>query len=272
MTANGNGARTRTVLITGASAGIGEAFASVFAEHGWNLVLTARRQNRLDALAEELTRSRGVGVHTIAADLADPETPRRIAGELKRRQVHADGLVNNAGYGVQGQLLASPWSTHAAFLQVMTVAVVELTYHLLPPMLERGYGRILNVASLAGIVPPVAGHTLYSAAKAFVIRFSQSLAAEVRSNGVHVTALSPGFTYSEFHDVTGTRALVGRLPRWMWMDARSVSEQGYEAVMTGRAVHVPGKVNQTMAALVKLLPERLSVAAVQRNARKFRKT
>jgi len=262
----------RTVLVTGASAGIGEAFARVFAAHGWHLVITARREDRLRALKGELESNYQVMVRTVTADLADPASPTRIADELSAAGVHVDALVNNAGYGVAGHLLASPWATHAAFLRVMVTSVVEMSYRFLPPMLEHGYGRIISVASLAGIVPPVAGHTLYAASKSFVIKFSQALSAEVAPQGVHVTALCPGFTFSEFHDVTGTRHMVRRLPKWMWMDAYTVAKRGYDAVMAGDVVRVTGGVNRTMAGLSKLLPEAVVLRAVRRNASKFRKT
>ena len=261
----------RTVLITGASAGIGEAFARVFAAHGWHLVITARREDRLRALQHELESGYRVDVRCIPGDLADPSTPMRLADELNVAGVHVDGLINNAGYGIAGNLLASPWPTHAAFLRVMVTAVVEMSYRFLPPMLEAGYGRIVNVASLAGIVPPVAGHTLYAAAKSFAIKFSQSLAAEVRHGGVNVTALCPGFTFSEFHDVTGTRQIVRQLPKWMWMDAYTVAKAGYAAVMASQVVRTPGAANRVMAGLSKVLPESLTQAAVRRNASKFRK-
>jgi short-subunit dehydrogenase len=261
----------RTVLVTGASAGIGEAFARVFAAHGWHLVITARREDRLRTLQGELESGYRVRVRTIAADLADPASPTRIADELNGAGVHVDALVNNAGYGVSGHLLASPWATHAAFLRVLVTSVVELSYRFLPGMIDHGYGRIINVASLAGVVPPVAGHTLYAASKSFVIKFSQSLAAEVRPQGVHVTALCPGFTFSEFHDVTGTRQQVKRLPKWMWMDAYAVARRGYDAVMAGRVTEVTGAANRTIARLSKLLPESLVLRAVERNASKFRK-
>jgi short-subunit dehydrogenase len=262
----------RTVLITGASSGIGEAFARVFAAHGWHLVITARREDRLRTLQHELESGYSVDVRRITADLADPATPMRLADELSGADVRIDALVNNAGYGVPGNLLASPWATHAAFLRVMVTSVVEMSYRFLPPMLEAGYGRIVNVASLAGIVPPAAGHTLYAAAKSFAIKFSQSLAAEVRAGGVNVTALCPGFTQSEFHDVTGTRQMVRQLPKWMWMDAYTVAKRGYAAVMAGEVVHVTGGVNRVLAVLSKVLPESIMLAAVRRNAAKFRKT
>ena len=134
----------------------------------------------------------------------------------------------------------SPWQVHEDFLRVMVAGVCELTYRLLPGMLDRGYGRIVNVASLAGLVPAPAGHALYGASKAFLIKFSEALSHEGRAHGVHVTALCPGFTLSEFHDVTGTREQMRGLPGWMWLDAATVAQQGYDAVMAGEAIHITG--------------------------------
>ena len=244
----------RTALITGASAGIGAAFAEVFAAEGWNLVLTARREDRLVTLATQLRETHGVGTHVIVADLADPEAPAQIVSELKARAIHVDALVNNAGYGVPGSYLGSPWLRHGAMLQVMVNSVAELTHLLLPAMIERGYGRIINVASLAGLVPSPGGHTLYAATKAFLIKFSESLGHEVRARGVSVTALCPGFTHSEFHDVTGTREQMKNLPGWMWLDAPTVARQGYDAVMAGAPIYINGRVNRSIAALVRFAP------------------
>jgi short-subunit dehydrogenase len=250
-------------LITGASAGIGEAFAEVFASEGFDVVLVARREERLRALAARLHEQHRVTADVIVADLAEPAAAERIVSELADRGLTIDALVNNAGYGVPGAYVRSPWDRHEAMLHVMVTSVAELTHRLLPPMLQRGYGRIVNVASLAGLVPAPGGHTLYAATKAFLIKFSEALAHEVRPHGVYVTALCPGFTHSEFHDVTGTREQMQRLPRWMWMDARSVARQGYDAVMAGDPLLVNGRINRTIAALVKVAPRWL-IRAVER--------
>jgi uncharacterized protein len=262
----------RTALITGASAGIGEAFADVFAAEGFDLVITARREDRLRALAARLERQHGVRVQIIVEDLADPEAPARLCGELASRGLIVDALVNNAGYGVTGVYTSSEWSRHADFLQVMVIAVAELTHRILPGMIDRGYGRIVNIASLAGLSPAPAGHTLYAASKAFVIKFSEALAGEVNKHGVLVTAVCPGFTLSEFHDVTGTRATVSRLPRFMWMDAPTVARQGFDAVMSGVPIYVNGRVNRTIATLVRFLPYRVLVIAARLTAGAYRKT
>ncbi len=244
----------RTCLITGASAGIGAAFAEVFAAHGFDLILTARRLDRLEAVAAGLRTAHGRSVHVIPADLAEPGAVARLCATLGERGLTVDALVNNAGYGVPGLLTTPAWERQRDLLQVLIGAVVELTYRLLPGMLARGYGRIINVSSLAGLIPAPAGHTLYPAAKSFVMRFSEALAEETRGKGVHVTALCPGFTISEFHDVTGTRPSVSRLPSVMWMDAPAVARDGFDAVMAGTPVYVPGRTNRAIAFVARHTP------------------
>jgi len=260
-----------TALITGASSGIGEAFADVLAAEGFDLVITARREERLRAVQARLQQQHGVRVEVIVGDLERAEAPARLCAEIEARGLKIDVLVNNAGYGVPGSFLSSSWDVHARFLQIMVTAVADLTYRLLPGMIERRYGRIINVASLAGLVPSPAGHTLYAAAKAFLIKFSESLAHEVRRHGVLVTALCPGFTYSEFHDVTRTRAMMNKMPRWMWMSAPDVARQGYDAVMSGETVVVTGRLNSAIATLVRILPQRLVVGVGRRIGRSYRK-
>ena len=262
----------RTVLVTGASSGIGEAFAEVFAAEGFDLLITARREERLVAVADRLRTQHGSHVEVIVADLSAQDAPAKLCDEIARRGLVVDVLVNNAGYGVPGTFAASPWTRHAALLQVMVVALAELTHRLLPGMVDRGYGRIVNVASLAAFVPAPAGHTLYAACKAFVVKFSESLSNEVTRSGVHVTALCPGFTRSEFHDVTGTRAAVRRLPSWLWKDAAQVAREGFDAVMAGTPIHVTGRVNRTIVTLARYVPSRVLVAVGRRAARRYRKT
>jgi short-subunit dehydrogenase len=261
----------RTALITGASAGIGTAFAHVFALRGFDLVVTARRIARLEALANQLREQRHVTVHVVPEDLSESGAPGRLQDHLTKSGITIDALVNNAGYGVAGRYLATPWEQHGAFLHVMVTSVAELTHRFLGPMVERRYGRIINVASLAGLVPATAGHTLYAASKALLIKFSESLALEVRDQGVHITALCPGFTYSEFHDVLGTRDIVRQMPQWMWMDADAVARQGFDAVMAGRPVCVTGRVNRTIALLTRHLPDGLLRWTASRQAGKYRR-
>ena len=263
--------KSKTVLITGASSGIGEAFADMFAAEGFALIIAARREDRLRAVAARLERQHGRPVHVIVSDLSKPDASVKLCEEIAARGLTVDALVNNAGYGISGVYLASDWPRQAALLQVMIVAVAELTHRLLPAMIERGYGRVINVASLAALVPAPAGHTLYAACKAFVVKFTEALASEVGRHGVHVTALCPGFTFSEFHDVTGTRETVRQLPPWLWMDAPAVAREGFEAVMKGTPVHVTGRVNRGIALLGRVLPQRVLVLLARRTAGKYRK-
>jgi uncharacterized protein len=262
----------KTALVTGASSGIGKAFAELLAEKGYALVLTARRRDRLDELAAALRRRHDIETHTIVADLAEPDASSRIAAELQQRQLTIDFLVNNAGYGVPGSYVNVAWPDHARFMQVMVTAVLDLTYRLVPAMLERGWGRIINVASVAGMVPAPAGHTLYGASKAFLIRFSEALSAEGAPNGVHVTAVCPGFTLSEFHDVTGTRDKMNNMPAMLWLDAASVAREGYDAVMHGQSVVVNGWIYRLLVWLTGALPRSLSRWVSGSAGRRYRKT
>ena len=260
--------RTRSVLITGASSGIGAAIAREYAARGMPLVLTARRVDRLEALAAELRSL--VPVEVIAADLADPGAPARLFAETQARGLAIGTLVNNAGYGVPGRFLSAGWKTHADFLQVMITAVGELTHLYLPAMEAAGHGRILNVASLAGLVPPSAGHTLYGATKAWLIRFSECLALETRARGVHVTALCPGFTYTEFHDVNGMREKVSRLPKLLWLDSATVARLGVDAVEAGRGRIVTGAANRVVAWISRYVPDGVSRLVFGGRTRDFR--
>ena len=267
---NGNVSRGHWALVTGASAGIGAAFARELASRGNSLVLTARRLDRLEALASELREKYSVRVECIVADLADPAAPTQVCDAIAQRGIAIDILINNAGYGVPGSFLTPAWSTHADFIQVLMTAPCELVYKLLPGMRARRFGRIVNIASLAGLVPGSAGHTLYAASKAFLIKFSQSLALENSACGVNVGAVCPGFTYSEFHDVVGTRKIVSTMPSWMWSRADDVARAGIDAVERGEVVYVTGRINRLIKSMTKLVPDKLALRAMQRQSRKFR--
>ena len=255
-------------LITGASSGIGEAIAREYARRGKPLILTARRKDRLDHLAAELGGS--VPVHVLAADLADPLAPARLFEAIRAQGLAVDTLVNNAGYGVPGRYLSSDWRTHRDFIQVLQTAVAELTHRFLPAMEAQGHGRILNVASLAGLVNASAGHTLYGASKAWLIRFSECLALECRPRGVHVTALCPGFTYSEFHDVNGMRQAISSLPKFLWLTSAEVARIGVDAVEAGKSRVISGKANNIIAWMSRYLPDAVSGLLLGGKADKFR--
>lgn len=260
-------------LVTGASAGIGAEFCRQLAGRGYSIVLVARRENRLRELAEDLSRQNSIDCRCYPLDLAEAGAAHKLADYLDHESIQISFLVNNAGYGVAGAFNEPDWETHDASLQVMLNSVCELTWRLLPAMQNNGEGYIVNVASLAGLVPGSAKNTLYGATKAFLIRFSQSLAMENLDSGVAVSALCPGFTYSEFHDVLQVRDQVSEMPSWMWMTSAEVVEFGIESVMreNPRIVAIPGKVNRFIAWLARMLPGGMLQALTQRQSRRWRK-
>ncbi|MBB5206744.1 SDR family NAD(P)-dependent oxidoreductase [Chiayiivirga flava] len=255
-------------LVTGASSGIGAAIAREYARRGTPLILTARREDRLDALADQLRGS--VDCVVIPADLARPDAPLHLFERVRERGLQVGTLVNNAGYGVPGSFLASDWTVHAQFLQVMIGAITELTWRFLPGLRACGAGRILNVASFAGLSPGSRGQTLYAGAKSYLIKFSESLALENAAAGVRVCALCPGFTYSEFHDVTGTRGLVSQLPKWMWLDTDEVARQGVDGADAGRAIVVPGLGYKVLRQVIKHLPDAAARRLMAKNTGRIR--
>lgn len=258
-------------LIIGASSGIGEALARALAARGVPLVLTARREERLESLAIELRSQQGIGAIAIPADLADPAGPGQLLDAIQARGLEIDGLVNNAGIGLRGNFHTQSWERAEAMLQLMVNAPVQLTGALLPAMRTRGRGRIVNVASLAGLVPGLPGSTLYSASKAFLIRFSQSLAAENRAHGIQVMALCPGYVRSEFHTVLGVEERMRKLPGLFWMDADELAERTLAALDQQRVVVVPGRVNRLIAALAGLLPDGAAGALSAAFSRRYRR-
>ena len=264
--------RRGTALVTGASAGIGAAVARELARRGYDLVLTARRAERLNELAAELESKYGVRAAVVPADLAQPDAPAAIEAALEDRGLEVDVLVNNAGYGVTGVYLSRPWQVHETFLQVMVRAVAELTWRLTGPMRERGHGRVINIASVAGLLPGTGGHTLYGAVKAWMISFSESLAFEMEEHGVTVTAVCPGFTYSEFHDVNQMREQVSQLPDYMWMSAEEVAVQALDAANRGEKLFINGPTNRFIAWLGRHLPRSVVYRMMLKRARSFRDT
>lgn len=246
----------RTALVTGASAGIGSAFARLLAAEGHDLLLVARREERLRELATELAAAHGVRCEIAPADLSKPHAPLDVMARAEALGMDIDVLINNAGLSGKDEFAQTPWTDLAAELQVMVVAVTELARRTAPGMKRRRWGRIVNVSSVAALAPPGAS-LLYTGIKSYVLNFSQSLDMELKPHGVHVTALCPGFTRSEFHDVMGTRATMNKFPKFVWQDADEVARAGYEAVTKGRPVCVPGLVNKFAVGALRPLPEGL---------------
>lgn len=246
----------RTALITGASAGIGMAFVNLLAKEGYDLILVARRKDTLERLAQQVREQHQVKADVLPADLTDPGAARDIAARIEARGLFVDFLVNNAGFSTNKTFCESQWPALHAEIQVMVTAVTELCHRFAPAMAEQGWGRIINLSSLAAFVPPTAS-LLYTGIKSYVLALSESIDMELKPQGVNVTALCPGFTHSEFHDVMGTRDAMNRLPGFMWHDADQVARAGYRAVMRGHPVCTPGLFNKTVAGSSRMLPERL---------------
>jgi len=245
-------ATKRRALITGASSGLGLELARLFAADGHDLVLVARRRDRLEALAAELARP-GLSIEIVAVDLEDPATPAALIQGLERKGITIDFLVNNAGFGSQGKFWTLPRERELAMIDVNCRALVELTHRVVPGMIGRGFGRVLNIASTAAFQPGPYMATYY-ASKAFVLHFSEALAYELRSTGVTVTAHCPGATATGFAEV----AAIGhtRLFKAGVADAAAVARHGYRAMLRGRVVAVAGVLNWIGVVGVRFLPRR----------------
>jgi len=239
-----------TVLITGASAGIGYELARVYAQHGHDLVVSGRRVERLEALAEELRGQ--VRATVLPADLGRRKGARRLLEAIDAEGLEIGILVNNAGVASSGPFQEESRRTAQNLMQVNMTSLVELTQGLLPAMLARGCGRIMNVASVVGF-QPVPGVALYSATKAFVLSFSESLAEDLRGSGVTVTALCPGPTRTEMVEDIEPLELAGPF----MATARQVAEDGYRACMAGEVVRIPGVMNQAMVTWLQYQPRSL---------------
>lgn len=244
-----------TALITGASAGLGDGFARALAKDGHDLILTARRADRLEALAAELRSAHGAAVHVFAADLARSDAPERLLGEIAAAELEVDLLVNNAGYGARGDFAALDRDEQLGIVDLNCRALVTLAHGVLPQMLARKSGKILNIASTAAFQPGP-WMAVYYASKAFVLSFSEALHEEVRERGVNVTALCPGPTRTEFADRAGMQDLAGF--DVVWADADAVVRDGLAAIRANSAVKVSGTFNTLMADSVRFLPRILA--------------
>lgn len=250
----------RLCLVTGASSGIGAALAREFAAHGWDLALVARREDRLKDLAEEMKAKHGVDSLIIAADLAEEGAADSIVKQVADAGREIDALVNNAGAGQPGAFADTDWDVQARFLQLMVTSYAKLVHLVLPGMTQRGFGRIINVSSVSALLPSAKAHTrfsgtLYPGAKSLLIKFSEALALEVEDRNVHVTALCPGYTWSEFHDVNGARQTVSSLPKFWMLTAEEVATAGYDAVTRGVVTRVPGAWYKFLVGVAKVLPD-----------------
>jgi short-subunit dehydrogenase len=249
-------------LITGASAGIGEELAKRFAADGYDLVLVARDRTRLEKVGEELKAKHGVRYHAIPADLSDPSAPEHVFHAVRKLGVQIEALVNNAGFGLYGSFVktehgeATEPKRELEMIQVNVTALTQLTKLFLPEMVERGRGRVLNVASTAAFQPgPLMA--VYYASKAYVLSFGEALAVELRGTGVTVTTLCPGATRTEFQKAAAMEdSRLFNTP--LVMSAEDVAEVGYRAMHRGKGVVIPGAANKVMAQAVRFVPRKLA--------------
>jgi short-subunit dehydrogenase len=258
-----------TALITGASSGIGLELARVFAANKHDVVLVARSEGKLRELAREC-EAKGVRAHVVAADLAGPDAAGAVLDAVGRLGVEIDVLVNNAGFGVYGRFADTPLATELESIQVNVVALTDLTKRCLPGMIARRRGKILNVASTAGFFPgPLMA--VYYATKAYVVSFSEAIASELEGTGVTVTAVCPGPTATGFQAVAHleTSRLVSMLRK---ATARSVAEAGYDALMAGKVLCIPGVPNKVSALVAPRLFPRAIIRKVVRAIQEPRAT
>lgn len=250
-------------LVTGASSGIGAALARRIARDGRALVLVARRADRLEALASELRRDAGVAAQVIACDLIRPGGARELVDEVARRGLVVEWLVNNAGFGTSGRFDRLPIEGELDEIRLNVEALVELTGRCLPGMVERRRGVVMNVASVAGFAPGPYTAT-YNATKAFVVSFSEAIAAELKGTGVEVLCVCPGFTSTEFQEKAGID--VSRVPKLAWMSAEAVADEAVRGVGRG-PILVNGVMNSVLTTALRFVPRSLvtrSVAAMLR--------
>lgn len=245
-------------LVTGASSGIGEAFARALAARGSDLVVVARRRERLDALASELSGHHAANVDVVVADLTDEADVARVEALL--RETELDLLVNNAGIGSEGPFHESDPGVQRAMLRLNVEAVLRLSQAALPGMVERGRGAVINVSSGMAFLP-APDYATYAASKAFVNSFSEALSEELRDTGVRVQALCPGLIRTEFQEQAGVDA--SRFPDFVWMEPDDVARESLEALERGTVVCVPGLGYRIATGLTSLMPRALTTRATR---------
>lgn len=252
---------THTALITGASGGIGYELAERFAKDGHHLVLIARSEERLQAIAADFTSRYSIAVHIIIKDLTDPTAPKAIYDELQTKGISVDVLINNAGFGLFGEFIETSLEQEVDMIQVNITALTQMTKLFLPQMVQRQYGRIMNVASLAAFQPgPLMA--VYYATKAYVLSFTEALENELQGSGVTVTALCPGATRTNFD----TRANLGgsKLFKRGVMNVHTVAQAGYDGLMRGKTIVVPGMQNLLLTKIGPLFPRKLVTHIVRK--------
>jgi hypothetical protein len=238
--------------VTGASSGIGRAFALALADRGHDLVVVARDVDRLETLAQELHDAYGASTEVLPADLSDPDGLGAVEARVADGASAIDLVVNNAGFGTSGHFTGLSIAREQQEIELNVLALVRLTHAALGGMVERGRGGVLNVASIAGY-QPTPGNAVYGATKAFVMSFSQAVHEELKGTGVKCMVLAPGFTRTEFQVRAGFDS--SEVPGFLWQDAPTVVQHALRAYDRGRAVCVPGPLNAATAAFTAVTPQ-----------------
>lgn len=261
----------QVVIVTGASSGIGVDIARELARRGHGLALVARREGPLRELADELHPTHRVRVEVVPADLTDPDARRGIVDTLASTGLAVGGLVNNAGFSTTGPVATSDPDREVAMVRTDVEAVAHLCSLVVPGLVARGSGAVLNVASTAAF-QPLPGQAGYAACKAFVLSYTHALRGELAGTGVTATALCPGPVETGFAEAAGfSEEETGALPRFMWVPSPVVARQAVEGMLAGRAVVIPGAPNKVTALAAQVTPSRLLVPLLARNHPALRK-
>jgi len=250
------------VLITGASSGFGVQFAKQLAALGYSLALVARREERLQELAKELTASYGVTVEVIPCDLTDPVARDALVDEVKSKDFKLVGLCNNAGFGTHSAVLTADPDRELQMLRLNVEALTDLTQKLLPEIVANSPGAVLNVASTAAF-NPLPKMAAYAATKSYVLAYSEALHVELQATGVSCTTLCPGPSATEFSATTGDEELFTNVPKFMMVAPEKIVQQGVKGMLSGDRVVIPGLGSKALALAAKVLPRRVLIRGIK---------
>ena len=246
--------KNKYTLITGASSGIGLEIAACMADKGHNLILTARRENILMEASNDISEKYKVKVDFIAVDLSDIDAPERIFNYCEENDYEVEVLVNNAGYGIPTSFHETSMEEEEKFIRVLGISVIAMTKIFLSGMIERGYGRIMIVSSVAAFSPPSSIQPLYGPIKTFMNRFSDGINLNYNHKGITSTAVCPGFTVTGFHTASGVQDEMDRVPSFMKLSAKRVASEGVEATLSGKPLCIPSKTYRTLVFILKHIP------------------
>jgi len=243
----------KTVLITGASSGIGKDFATLFAEKGYDLVLTARRKKNLEEIKNNLTNQFGIKAFIISCDLSDLKSTEEIYNFCEDNKIQINVLVNNAGYGLTDSFEEVPLKGHIDFINVLSTSAIALTRLFLPGMIKREFGRIINISSVAAFAPFTNSGGMYIATKLMLLKFSEMIHNDYKNKNIFSCSVCPGFTHTEFHKEM--KDFKSSIPSFMWMESRTVVEQAYEASMSGKEIIINGWRYKILVFFMKITPK-----------------